>query len=223
MVTVRLMPDACTIAVFARAPVAGQTKTRLIPHLGAEGAASLHAALIRHCLTTARAAAIGPVELWGVDIAHPFLAGVAAEFGATLRPQRGVDLGARMLACFEAQAGRPCLLVGTDAPIISPEDFRACADALKSVDDAVFLPAEDGGYALVGLRDPIPSIFQGMRWSESDVMAITRERLRAAGLRWREPRLIWDVDRPPDVDRLAVSGLLPDFDFTCADFSGPDD
>jgi len=78
------------ISVFAKAPVPGQAKTRLIPALGPDGAARLHARLVTHTLTTVSAAALGPVTLWcAPDTAHPFFDGLAARFGVTREVQRG--------------------------------------------------------------------------------------------------------------------------------------
>ncbi|MBL8450164.1 MAG: DUF2064 domain-containing protein [Dechloromonas sp.] len=88
-----------------------------------------------------------------------------------------------------------------------PDDLCSCADALRSGQDAVFLPAEDGGYVLVGLRRPQPRLFADIEWGTERVMAQTRDRLRELGLLWSEPRTLWDVDRPEDLDRLRAMGL----------------
>lgn len=199
----------CAIAVFARAPVPGEAKTRLIPELGAEGAADLHARLVAHMLETARVANIGPVTLWCAgDPDHPFFRACAEKFSVRLAAQPPGDLGARMHAVFVEAAGRPTLLAGTDCPVINADMLRDCAIALAEGADAVFLPAEDGGYGLVGLNRPAPKLFSDMTWSTDQVMEETRARLRALGLAWREPAQIWDVDRPEDARRLAASGLL---------------
>ena len=192
------------IAIFARAPIPGFAKTRLIPRLGADGAAQLHGALVVHALATAQAARLGPVTLWSPpeNEGDPFLTDVAQRFGAARASQSGADLGARMLAAFGAQA--PLLLMGSDAPSITADDLRACARALRNGADAVFLPAEDGGYALVGAQRPIPEIFTGMTWGDDRVMAATRARLAALDLAWAEPRVVWDVDRPEDYERLVA-------------------
>jgi glycosyltransferase A (GT-A) superfamily protein (DUF2064 family) len=73
----------------------------------------------------------------------------------------------------------------------------------------VFLPTEDGGYVLVGLRNPQPALFDAMPWSTADVMPETRRRLAQLGLAWREPAVMWDVDTPADLARLRTSGLMP--------------
>lgn len=198
----------CTIAIFARAPVPGQCKTRLIPRLGADGAARLQEWMTHRALETAHAAAIGPLQLWcSPDAMHPALSQAADRFGASLHDQHGNDLGERMHTAF-LRTDCPMLLMGTDCPSITAEDLRACAAALAET-DAVFLPAEDGGYGLVGLRTPVPEIFSCIQWSTPDVMAQTRVRLQAAQMTWREVRIIWDVDEPEDYERLMASGLLP--------------
>jgi glycosyltransferase A (GT-A) superfamily protein (DUF2064 family) len=87
---------------------------------------------------------------------------------------------------------------------------------LREGKDAVFLPAEDGGYALVGALRPLAPIFAGIAWSTREVMAETRARLRAAALSWSEPAIVWDVDRPDDVVRLIAGGLLPEWTIASA-------
>ena len=198
----------CALAIFARAPVPGEAKTRLMPLLGAEGAASLHAMLVERMLAAAVEADVGPVTLWcAPSRAHPFFARCAEKFGVALADQVAGDLDARMHAVFEASA--PALLAGTDCPSISAAHLRDCAAALNKGADAVFLPAEDGGYGLVGLERPCIDIFESMVWSTETVMEETRARMRRLGISWREPATIWDVDFPEDARRLAASGLLP--------------
>lgn len=106
-----------------------------------------------------------------------------------------------MAAAFAWHAG-PLLLIGSDCPALHPDDLRRCADALCLGDDAVFLPAEDGGYVLIGLRQVQPRLFEHIEWGTEHVMAQTRERLVELGLCWTEPRTLWDIDRPADLDRL---------------------
>jgi uncharacterized protein len=202
-------PEPPAIAVFAKAPVAGAVKTRLAPRLASADAAKLHASLVRHALRAAVAACPGRVTLWcAPDAADPFFAGCAAEFGVGLRAQEGADLGARMRHAFEASlAAGPLLLIGTDCPALDAAALRRAADALQGR-DAVLAPAEDGGYALVGLTRLVPGLFDGIPWGGAEVMAATRERLAGAGARWTELPTTWDVDRPEDYDRLCREGWL---------------
>lgn len=202
-------PRATEIAVFARAPAPGAAKTRLIPALGAAGAADLHRLMARRTLATACAAALGPVTLWrAADPAHAFFAECARDFHVALADQCEGDLGARMGDAF-TQARGPLLLIGTDCPMLTPQHLVHCAEALNNC-DAVFLPAEDGGYALVGARRCIAEIFVDMPWGTAAVMAETRARLRRLRATWAEPATVWDVDEPADLARLAASGLMPE-------------
>lgn len=203
-------PDTA-ILVFARAPVAGATKTRLIPLLGAEGAAALHRRLLLHTLAAAATAAPGKLDLWcSPDDGHPFLQAAASRHGARLQVQQGADLGARMAHAF-AQAlrqSRQVIIIGTDCPALTAAQLQAAAGALRGGQDAVFAPAEDGGYALIGLAREAPQLFAGIPWGGPGVMAATRGQLRGSGLRWQELATLWDVDRPDDYRRLLQSGLL---------------
>lgn len=192
------------VVVFAKAPVPGQVKTRLVPALGADGAAALALRMLRHTLAQAAGAGLGPVELCAApDGTHPALREAAATAGATLAVQGEGDLGARMHRAFERQLAKHAgaLLVGTDAPALDAAVLREAARALAS-HDAVFVPALDGGYALIGLRRADARCFVGMRWSHAQVMADTRERLRAAGLRWAELPPLADIDEPADLVHL---------------------
>jgi rSAM/selenodomain-associated transferase 1 len=197
------------VAVFAKAPVPGEVKTRLAPLLGEEAAAELHAILVRRALATACNSGLGPVSLWcAPDPGHPFFAACAGEFGVTLHGQRGSDLGERMARAFEALLARsPALLIGTDCPALSADDLRTAAASLVT-HDVVLQPAEDGGYVLVGLARPVAAMFEGMAWGGSRVMRETRSRLRKAGATWRELPTRWDVDRPEDYRRLLETGVL---------------
>jgi uncharacterized protein len=206
------MNEPIAVAVLTKAPLAGFAKTRLIPVLGAQGAALLQARLIAHAVATACAAAIGPVTLWVTpDESHPVLQAIAAECAVTLVRQRDGDLGARMLAALEAVNG-PTLVIGTDCPALTSDHVRAAADILRSGRDAVVIPAEDGGYVLIGMRAAQPALFSDMRWSTAGVMAETRRRLERLAMSWREPFVLWDVDLPADLDRLrqtALQHLIP--------------
>ena len=197
------------VAVFAKAPVPGFAKTRLIPVLGPEGAAALQRKLMEQAVRTALEAGIGPATLWcAPDPSHQAFADLAARFAVGLVPQVSGDLGARMLAAFDAAAPRPLVLIGTDCPSLGAQDLRDAADALRGGADVAITPAEDGGYGLIAARCPMPILFRDMPWSTAKIMSLTRERARAAGLMLVERQTIWDVDTPADYERLVASGLL---------------
>ena len=201
------MNEPVAVAILAKAPIAGFAKTRLIPVLGARGAAVLQERLVERAVETACAAAIGPVTLWATpDESHPVFQSIGARLGITLARQADGDLGARMLAAITA-ANTCVLLIGSDCPALTLEHLRTAADVLRDRAPAVVIPAEDGGYALIGLRTPEPALFSDMPWSTPLVMNETRRRLRTLGLTWREPVTLWDVDLPQDLERMRGIGL----------------
>jgi len=199
-------PETALI-VFARAPVPGRAKTRLAPLLGEEGAARLHARLLRKTLRTALAAGFDGVHLYCTPrIAGPFFRALGRRHGVRLHTQGRGDLGERMYRALRRHTG--AVLIGCDCPALTPRDLQAARRALRAGADAVFSPAEDGGYALIGLRRASRLLFTGIRWGGAGVMEQTRARLRRLGWRWKELRTVWDVDRPEDVLRLRRERLL---------------
>jgi rSAM/selenodomain-associated transferase 1 len=196
------------ILVFARAPEPGRAKTRLIPALGANGAARLQAALIDDTLARARAASPAAVELWGTgDDPDGFLAAVAARHGATLHRQVAGDLGVRMHTALERSTaeGRPAIALGTDAPGLAAAAIAEAGARLETA-DVVLAPALDGGYVLLGLHACDPALFSDIAWGSEQVLATTRARADALGWTRAELALQWDLDRPDDLARLADLG-----------------
>jgi uncharacterized protein len=192
------------IAVMCKAPIAGLAKTRLIPALGAAGAARVQRDLARMTVRTAMAARLGPVTVWCTpNPQHRFFRALHKAIGVHCLAQPRGDLGARMHTAFRLHCPRgPLVMIGTDCPALQPAHLREAARVLLEGDDAVFIPAEDGGYVLIGLRRPQPALFAGMPWSTDQVMALTRARAAGAGLALRELPRLWDVDRPEDLPRL---------------------
>jgi uncharacterized protein len=198
-------PEPIGIAILAKAPLPGLVKTRLIRRLGPQGAARLQRALVARTVETACRAGTGPVTLWtGLDPDHEIFTTLAARFDVRLARQSDGDLGARMLAAI---ADGPTLVIGNDCPALTPHHLREAAAALRDGNDAVIIPAEDGGYVLIGLRQPQPALFCAMRWSVPTVLAETRRRIAQYGLRARELAGLWDVDVPEDLDRLLQPGF----------------
>ncbi|MEO8225033.1 MAG: TIGR04282 family arsenosugar biosynthesis glycosyltransferase [Gammaproteobacteria bacterium] len=197
------------VAVLAKAPIAGLAKTRLIPALGPQGAARLQRRFTRNAIRVAQVAALGSVTLWCAPNAqHRFFKALVRAAGVACLVQPNGDLGQRMHMAFRFHCVQgPLLLTGTDCPRLRPAHLRQAARALLDGDDAVFLPAEDGGYVLVGLRKPQPALFEHMVWSTSEVMSETRKRAQTLGLRVREFETLWDVDTPTDLARWEASSL----------------
>ena len=111
-----------------------------------------------------------------------------------------------MLTALQTSTGLPAaLVIGTDCAVLTPEILRSAADSLLT-HDAVVIPAEDGGYVLIGMRNADARVFEHMVWSTPTVMAVTRERFAALGWSVKEWPALWDIDVPQDFDRL--SGLF---------------
>ncbi|MDP1708061.1 MAG: TIGR04282 family arsenosugar biosynthesis glycosyltransferase [Gammaproteobacteria bacterium] len=203
-------PEA-VILVFAKAPIAGEVKTRLIPALGTAAATDLHAQLVRHTLTTVVYADICPVQLWcAPDTTHPFFAECQRNFAVTLHTQQGSDLGARMVHAFDAalQEYRRAVIIGSDCPLLTAHDITTTLSALRDGYNAVLGPAQDGGYVLLGLKQAPPALFDNIPWGTANVLVLTRERLQQ--LQWRVTELAphWDVDRPEDLAHPFMQKLL---------------
>jgi rSAM/selenodomain-associated transferase 1 len=197
------VPDA-TLILFAKAPVPGQVKTRLIPALGAARAALLHMALVRRAIETAKGSGIRQVDLCCAPVAHPFLMACRDRYGLSLSAQEGPELGDRMAAALaRALERRPlAVLIGSDCPGLTPGDLYSAARHLDQGYDAVLGPAADGGYVLIGLKRVDPGLFTGIPWGTRRVADLTRQRLRALGWRWWELPVRSDIDRPADLPGL---------------------
>ena len=198
------------VIVFARAPVPGRVKTRLIPALGAEAATDLYRRMLEHAVASAAAAAVGPVRLCvSANARHPCLRELASRFGCELLAQVGADLGVRMHHATSDALTRhsAVLLIGSDCPARDEHDLRAAARALADGAEVVLGPASDGGYVLIGLRAPAPTLFTGVSWGGPEVLDQTRARLRAADLRWRELAVRRDIDEPRDLPFLPEGWL----------------
>ncbi len=181
------------IVVFAKQPLPGWVKTRLIPALGAEGAARLAAEMLARTIDEALATGL-PVELCG----DPDPAGWYEGPLVALSDQGGGDLGARLARA--ASPAQPLLLIGADCPALDRGRLRAAAAALET-HDCVVQPATDGGYVLLGLRRFDASLFEGIAWSTSSVAAETIARIEALGWSLSVRETLADVDEPSDLSR----------------------
>ncbi len=196
------------LVIFAKAPQPGAAKTRLIPALGADGAAALARAMLEHTLQQAQTADLDAVELcMSPAPGEPAWHGVALPANLELTAQGEGELGERMhramLRALCLHAG-PVLLIGSDCPALDSTQLAEAARQLAQ-HDAVLVPVADGGYVLIGLKAPCPEVFTGMAWSTSGVAAETLRRLAALGLRvWLGPTL-HDIDEAADLVHLPAA------------------
>lgn len=192
------------LQIFGKPPLPGAVKTRLISALGAHGAADLYRRLLVHSLETASASGLSNIEFWVTDAGDVSAKRLADRHGVSLHQQQGDDLGQRMSRALSTALARAkfALLMGCDCPSLTAADLRQAAGWLRSGADAVLGPACDGGYYLIGLRRPLVGLFDNMPWGTGEVLAITRRRLRHAGLMWHELPEYTDIDRPQDLAAL---------------------
>jgi len=194
------------ILVFARQPLAGRAKTRLIPALGAEGAARLAQVMLGHALAEAASANLGPVELVGDP--HPDDWEVPVGDVAT-SAQSGADLGERMGAAVErtlARGGR-VIVTGTDCPILDAARIAEAARALDAHDVAI-IPAVDGGYVLIGFARFDRSIFAGVEWGADEVLAATLANIQTLGWSAWQGDPLPDIDDPGDLIHVPATWLV---------------
>jgi len=195
------------IVLFARAPIPGQVKTRLVGRWTPEQVSDLYRAFV--------------LDIWEMlgaftPASELFLYADAdcAEWralaGAQARLQRGADLGQRMLHCFEQMHGAgfsPLLIAGSDSPALSASLLAPWTDLLAQF-PALLGPAEDGGYYAIGCRDPHPRMFEGVEWSSSRTLAQTAAALQRCGLPPAYLPSHFDVDTPEDLTRLSGEPCL---------------
>jgi len=201
----------CRVIVFAKAPIPGEVKTRLLSSMDVLAVTALHEKLVFHSLNTAVMSKVGSVELWCTpSVDHPFFIQCANKSQIELHQQTEGDLGRRMGHAFNETFKKApmVLLTGSDCPSLTPDDLKEGKKILEQGVPAIITPAEDGGYVLIGLRQYEPSLFEGISWGTGSVMEETRERLRRLRWNWHELPQRWDVDRPEDVERLKVEGYL---------------
>ncbi|WP_232321451.1 TIGR04282 family arsenosugar biosynthesis glycosyltransferase [Picosynechococcus sp. PCC 7117] len=191
---------AAHLIIFTRYPVPGQTKTRLIPALGAEGAATLQRHLTEHTLKTVEV-------LKNIEISIYFSGGTTTQMAAWLgeqwhyQAQQGQDLGDRLIHAFqtsEQQDYDKTVVIGIDCPGITDEILAAAFDKLDAA-EVVLGPAVDGGYYLIGLRQNIAALFTEMPWGTAQVFSATEARCQQLNLSLALLPILQDIDEPADL------------------------
>jgi uncharacterized protein len=198
-----LPPASCAIVIFAKAPVAGQVKTRLCPPLTPDEAASLHGSLVLDMLERCQSLKGSDRILAGTPSSHhPFFRAMEARFKIPVWDQVGDDLGARMAAVFKKALGSPyrsVVVIGTDIPGINGPLLTRAVKSLQE-HDVVLGPTVDGGYYLIGMRSAVPDLFENIPWSTDQVYALTEKKIKALGLSLEILPKLRDLDTVEDLD-----------------------
>lgn len=195
------------IIIFAKAPVAGFAKTRLIPALGEQGAANLAKKLLQHTVVQAHCADVGIVELCVTpSLHHEVWNELSIPTSIKWSEQGEGDLGTRMATAVSPAnlRGETVLLIGTDCPSLTSDVLRRAVHALDT-HDSVLVPAFDGGYVLLGINKFDPSLFSNMTWSVDTVAQETGRRIHDLGWSLKLLNMLHDIDNPEDLQQLPVS------------------
>lgn len=191
------------LIVYARVPALGEVKTRLAAEMGDSAALEAYRSLLTNALSNM--SGLDDIDkelcLTGIDSAGE-CAQLATRYKFSLAEQTNGDLGQRMCESFRLglKEHSRVLLIGSDCPLLNETRVRQAFDALRH-HDAVFVPVEDGGYSLLGLRELIPELFENIAWSGDSVMQDSRSKLLDRKASWAELETLWDVDEPPDWKR----------------------
>lgn len=189
------------VALLAKAPVAGQVKTRLAASVGHRAACFYYKKMCESVAKMAAQTVPSYLTLWYTPTAQPTLGRLARQVGASLRAQPQGDLGQRLcwVAAQELRRAEGVLLIGADAVGLTPAHLQSAVRLLQANSDVVVAPAGDGGYTLIGLRKPTRAVFQQIPWGTARVMGATQRRCRRAGLRLTQLPTATDLDTAHDL------------------------
>ena len=193
------------LILFARYPVAGKAKTRLIPAVGDEGAAQIHKILAQK---TASTLSIVAHQQDAAQFILSYTGGTLQDFDQWLcrdaglkdiefKPQPDGDLTERLLFML---GSTPTIFFGSDTPDLTEGHVNDAIIALQD-HDVVIGPALDGGYYLIGMNDPHEMLLTDMPWSSEQVLPVTLERCEKADLKVQMLEALSDCDMPEDLAR----------------------
>jgi rSAM/selenodomain-associated transferase 1 len=192
------------ILIFAKAPVAGQVNTRLIPAIGIERATQLQQQWIIERVSALASCQLAHLSLFcSPDELHETFQYCKRSYGISLYPQAGSCLGEKMYVGVQwaLQHYACCIVIGTDAPALTSGQIEEAITALHQGYDCVYKPAEDGGYVLAGYRNIRSELFENIDWGCNNVMSQVEKRLVKSNINYQLLSRGWDIDRPEDYQR----------------------
>lgn len=202
------MPDDLpqpALIVFAKSPISGCVKTRLMPELSAQQAAQVATVLIENTIRQAMHNWPGDISLcaWP-DARHPLLQSLATAHQLSISVQCGVDLGERMLNALRLYTarGRPAAILGCDVPHCPGQQLRRAYYSLQHGRNIIG-PSQDGGYYLIGLQQAHADIFDGIQWGGKEVMQQTLDAAHRCGVIFERLISLVDIDTYQDLKRVA--------------------
>lgn len=199
----------CLIIQFAKFPRLGAVKTRLQPALGQQGCYQLHIKLVNHVNGVLQTVSADHMLFLDQLGSLPAIDNIAIHTPIML--QQGEDLGARMenAMAWGLKHYQKVIIVGSDCPAITGQHYSEVMAGLEN-NDHVFVPAEDGGYVLIGAKKVFTPIYNKMPWGTEQVMEKTLQKLHESGEIFLLLDNLWDVDRQQDYERLI--NQMPSFE-----------
>ena len=201
------------ILIFLKAPRPGQVKTRLAKSVGVHDARRIYKTLVDRQLGRLPNNCPVTVVFTPADAEAEMRAWLGGDYG--FFPQPDGDLGRRLrlsiARAFDAGAS-PVIAIGGDCPGLGAGHIKRAGQLLETGEDVVLGPTEDGGYYLIGLRQPRPGLFADIPWSTGETCAATREKAASMGLRLAQLDALYDVDTEADRQRAVRDGFLPEIE-----------
>lgn len=198
-------PAPPVLILFAKSPVPGRVKTRLMPELNASQAAEVATELIERTVRLAVENWPGRIKLqtWP-DSGHALFKKLAVDHKLKLDIQGSGDLGAKMCAALGTftDRGQPAAVMGSDVPHCPAENLRRAGKLLRQGKNIIG-PSTDGGYYLIGLQRTLPEIFQGIQWGGQQVLSATLRTAEQHGIPFTRLRAVTDIDNFVDLQMLA--------------------
>lgn len=196
--------------IFAKTPIAGHAKTRLIPCLGAEGAATLAKKLLFHTCAQVSDSNADSIELWvSPHKQHPIWQTLVDSMECTILEQQGGDLGERLSHAARSgfKRSESLIFIGTDCPSLDASIINHVIEDLHKY-DSVMIPAVDGGYVLLAISEFDPSLFTDIPWSTEEVAERTLERIKALNWHCKLYPPLQDIDTAKDLASFQETDLL---------------
>lgn len=201
------------LMIFARLPVEGKVKTRLIPAFGEKITTKLYLYLAEYTFKLCHDSSFDCIQIWlsEHDPKNPYVEKWQISYPFSIHIQQGNDLGERMYSAFRYSLLHfdSAVIIGCDCPDLNFHDLNLAGDWLADPNNNVIGPTEDGGYYLLGLNDCCSDLFEGIPWGQKNVADCTRHKAKKLNLRLVQLDEKWDIDWPKDVCRLLK--YRPDF------------
>ncbi|WP_375513037.1 TIGR04282 family arsenosugar biosynthesis glycosyltransferase [uncultured Nostoc sp.] len=191
------------LIIFTRYPEPGKTKTRLIPALGTVGAANLQREMTEHTifqvqeLQKAIAISVEVRFVGGDSQLMQYWLGLDLVYQSQGEGDLGLRMARSLIEAFQSDATK-VIIIGTDCPGVNAQILETAFEKLRTF-DLVLGPAIDGGYYLIGLRQPIPELFVNIEWGTAQVFQKTVDIAQKLNLSYVNLSPLADVDRPEDL------------------------